>query len=651
AADTNNASISEDNSQMLLSLKNEITDDTSENSILAQTNNDETLSAQKDSEILRANEGTYSDLRNDINNGGNLTKSYYHYQQGDGDTIVINRNGFTVNGNGAVIDMKGSNIQAFEVTGSGVTFKNLTIKNANFDGSGGAIYFSKSGTVENCNFTGNTATYGGAVYFWNQGNVTNCNFTDNEATGTYSYGGAVYFEDGGTVLNCNFTGNTATTYGGAIRMYSGSVSNCNFTGNNATRGGAVYFLNTGNVLNCNFTGNNATTGSAIYFYSTSEQKSVSNSIFLNNRANAKDLQVTKNENNITIIFTGNNNILNAIYSRNDAEVSFSNVTYWGANGIVNTNSYTPSRTNKESGQNITVEIYGSDDNLVENVTLVTDDKGQVTYDFIKLRNGEYKYKAYHIKDCYYTYAEYKDTFTLNSDLGDFNRLQKYINGASENSILTLCRDYTFTIGSDENLVNGIVIDKPLTINGNGYTINALQKARIFNVNAGNVVLNDITFTNATASGSGGAIYFSQSGTVENCNFTDNQASGYGGAIRMSSGTVSNCNFTGNTATYSGGAIYFEYEGTVRNCNFTDNQASGGDGGAIRMSSGTVSNCNFTGNTATHGGGAVYFLNQGNVKNCNFTDNQASGGDGGAIRMSSGTVSNCNFTGNTATYGG
>ena len=53
AADTNNASISEDNSQML---------------ILAQTNNDETLSAQKNSEILRANEGTYSDLHNDIFN-------------------------------------------------------------------------------------------------------------------------------------------------------------------------------------------------------------------------------------------------------------------------------------------------------------------------------------------------------------------------------------------------------------------------------------------------------------------------------------------------------------------------------------------------------------------------------------------------------
>ena len=201
AADTNNASISEDNSQMLLSLKNEITDDTSENSILAQTNNDETLSAQKNSEILRANEGNYSDLRDDIfNNGGNLKKSYYLYQQGDGETIVIRNDGFTINGNGAVIDMNGSNIRAFNVTGSGVTFKNLTIKNANFDGSGGAIYFSSSGTVSNCNFTGNNATGeggainmgGGAVYFNGDGNVTNCNFTGNTATGNYSEGGAVY---------------------------------------------------------------------------------------------------------------------------------------------------------------------------------------------------------------------------------------------------------------------------------------------------------------------------------------------------------------------------------------------------------------------------------------------------------------------------
>lgn len=45
--------------------------------------------------------------------------------------------------------MAGSTIRAFYVGGSGVTIKNLTIKNANFDGNGGAIYFQHSGTVTN----------------------------------------------------------------------------------------------------------------------------------------------------------------------------------------------------------------------------------------------------------------------------------------------------------------------------------------------------------------------------------------------------------------------------------------------------------------------------------------------------------------------
>ena len=117
-------------------------------------------------------------------------------------------------------------------------------------------------------------------------------------------------------------------------MYSGSVTNCNFSGNTADGdGGAVYFNDEGNVSNCNFTGNNATTGSAIYFYTTSATKTISNSIFLNNRANSEALEVIKNENNITITFTGNDNLLNAIYSPDD--VSFTNVTYWGANGIAN----------------------------------------------------------------------------------------------------------------------------------------------------------------------------------------------------------------------------------------------------------------------------------------------------------------------------
>ena len=68
--------------------------------------NDETLSSETDSEILTADQFTYSDLKRQISQGGNinLTKGTYTYNQNDGNTIEIIDSG-VINGNGAVIDM------------------------------------------------------------------------------------------------------------------------------------------------------------------------------------------------------------------------------------------------------------------------------------------------------------------------------------------------------------------------------------------------------------------------------------------------------------------------------------------------------------------------------------------------------------------
>ncbi|WP_296862458.1 right-handed parallel beta-helix repeat-containing protein, partial [uncultured Methanobrevibacter sp.] len=295
-----------------------------------------------DVDILGDGEYNYTYLRQQINSGGDiiLAKGNYTYAESDGDTIEITTS-CVIDGNGAVIDMAKSGHRAFYITTAGVTIKNLTIKNANYKGNGGAIRFSQSGTVENCNFINNTANEdGGAVFFWDEGNVRNCNFTNNKAAGNFSCGGAVYFRGDCNVTNCNFANNKATN-GGAVYFYDDcNVTNCNFTNNEAVGnwGGAVYFEDGSKVTNCSFTGNKAVIGSAIYFYKflPTDTLTISNSIFLNNRANAKDLQVTRNEKIITITFTGQNNLLNAIYSRDDAEVTFTNVTYWGANGISNT---------------------------------------------------------------------------------------------------------------------------------------------------------------------------------------------------------------------------------------------------------------------------------------------------------------------------
>ena len=318
ASDANDTLVAnEDTNQIEISDSDKTIEDnlqtSEENPTLAVDENDETLSYEIDSEILTADQFTYSDLKGQIGSGGNinLTKGTYTYNDSDGDTIEITTSG-VINGNGAVIDMAQSGHRAFYVTAFGVTIKNLTIKNANYNGNGGAIYFSTSGTVTNCNFTNNQATGtnslgGGAVFFedngdvincnftnntatWNggainfqsTGNVTNCNFTNNQANYT---GGAVYFSSNGEMTNCNFTDNKGT-YGGAIRSKGKfTVINCNFTNNQANDGGAVD-LSTGNVTNCNFIDNQATGtdsfGGAIFFTDTG---TVTNCNFANNRAN------------------------------------------------------------------------------------------------------------------------------------------------------------------------------------------------------------------------------------------------------------------------------------------------------------------------------------------------------------------------------
>ena len=388
AADANDTTIVSEDDGIELTANNVISKDnlkTSEdNAVLVQANDDETVSAESDSQTLAADEGNYSDLRQDIENGGYLTKSYYKYQNNDGGTIEITTP-MTINGNGAVIDMTGSNIRAFYVGVSGVTFKNLTIKNVNFRGNGGAIYFSQSGSVTNCNFTDNKATgtnsWGGAIMFASTGEVTNCNFADNTATS----GGAVYFSSDGEVSNCNFINNSATgedSLGGAIVMYSGSVSNCNFTNNHASYGGAVYFLNNGDVTNCNFTNNTAThQGGAIRF---SDTGTVTNCNFTNNKAE---------DYGGAIMFASTGEVTNCNFTNNTA-------TYQGG-AIFSWNWYTAADTcifKRNSGENVDVVIYPPTLN-VDNFTTFYGSGEKLTFNLttdsgIPVNNGNISISVY-----------------------------------------------------------------------------------------------------------------------------------------------------------------------------------------------------------------------------------------------------------------
>ena len=196
-------------------------------------NRDDVLSASNELDVLSADEATYSTLYGEITNGGDIVELQHDYYIYDGYSynIVISGDNRIIDGKGAVIDMAGSNIQAFSISGSGTIIKNLTIMNTDTKVGGAAIFFSGSGTVENCNFTNNSASNsGGAVYFWNNGAVTNCSFANNKA----ETGGAFYSDGTCTVTNCNFTNNSAKYDGNAIRCTKEcNVTNCNFINNTA----------------------------------------------------------------------------------------------------------------------------------------------------------------------------------------------------------------------------------------------------------------------------------------------------------------------------------------------------------------------------------------------------------------------------------
>ena len=467
-----------------------------ENNALTQANNTET-----DSQILSGGEGTYNDLRDEIGSGGdiNLTKSYYLYDGGD--TIVIANPG-VINGNGAVIDMNNS-VRAFNVESSGVTFKNLTIKNANNRDSGGAIYFNTAtvlGTVENCNFINNTVSYdgsGGAIYFERHGTVLNCNFVNNKVNDRDSNGGAIYMY-AGTVENCNFTNNFAKNAGGAIWFISmGNVTNCNFTNNAATYGGAIDFDGADNVVeNCNFIGNSAYDGGAIY---QDKNGIVENCNFVNNKV----YDISGSSGAAIFMFTGT--VSNCNFTNNSAEYAGGAIWFMSRGNVTNCNF-----TNNAAVYGGAIEFYKGL-GTVSNCNFI---------DNIASHNGGAIYSKY---DCIVENCNFTNNFADEGGALDI-----------EEACVVLNCNFTNNVASE--LGGAVIINR-------------------YDGELTDCKLTNCTFINNSVTHAGGAIYIS-AGIVENCNFTNNSAEYAGGAIYFDdSGHVTNCNFTGNIAS-TGSAIYF-----------------------------------------------------------------------------------------------
>ena len=229
----------------------------------------------------------------------------------------------------------------------------------------------------------------------------------------------------------------------------------------------------------------------------------------------------------------------------------------------------------------------------------------------------------------------------------FSELNRTINNNTD-SLIVLDDDYSYNGDTDSAFLMGITINRAVTIDGNGHTIDGCSNsAKGFRAYNYDILFKNIKFVNLGKTTNydyyGGAIYGSSyNGIVkaQNCEFIGCQ--GYqGGALYYVS--ADNCTFKDCKCAYvyqRGGAAM--YSGIATNCLFENNGESSSNG---VMDGGTAINCTFKNNRGSDSG-ALY---GGTAINCTFIGNRAY--SGGAIGGYDWKAFNCTFINNTATYGG
>lgn len=177
--------------------------------------------------------------------------------------------------------------------------------------------------------------------------------------------------------------------------------------------------------------------------------------------------------------------------------------------------------------------------------------------------------------------------------------------------------------------DGIEIDiDDIAIHGNGFTIYGNESARIFNITAKNVTLENIAFMDGLSKEEGGAISNSGEVRIIECEFRNNRS--------FSKSRFSGEKFTQGGAIFNVGRIY------IKDCRFYSSYAR--RGGAIFNGSETslleIDNTIFKDNDSSYDGEVI--VNQGQLKitNCEFDGNKClavSNIDNGNLNMIDTTV--------------
>lgn len=153
---------------------------------------------------------------------------------------------------------------------------------------------------------------------------------------------------------------------------------------------------------------------------------------------------------------------------------------------------------------------------------------------------------------------------------------------SHNLEVTLDCDYVLEDGEESEYSNGIDLSYyQLVLDGNGHTIDARGKVRIFNITSSEAIIKNLTLKR----GSDGAMTNRGSATLENIRFMDNKGNDCGAVYNHGNLTIKNTKFLRNHSieegdySYAGGAIYNDEVLILENTKFKDNTCIV-NGGAI-----------------------------------------------------------------------
>ena len=648
----------------------------------------------------------FTSLQTDIDNSQGAFELTYDVKHGDDEidnygisitkTTIINGNGHTIdaNGHGSIFVVKDSSVT--------LTLNDLTLINANpvsdssgIVSNGGAVYFDGSTLiVNNVNFKNNTVyKYGGAIYTTGTCIVDSSVFDGNDvqlrSQNIDNGGAAIYADNGASLLISNsqiinnhknmvirdnnvgdlvdgvvvatgytkisksYFRNNSGCYGGAVTSlgYTNAgknqiiIENSVFDSNRAFQGAAVNVIgSTFKISGTNFTNNkgvgygsgNPNVGALLTWYSC--EGTISDCNFINNTAdNGAAYRLGDDNKGVSSASVDSCTFINNTASNQGGAVYEGGTTGKATLDIKNS-IFTNNSAKKEGSA-----IYSG-------YTLNIDDDTTFTNNMV--------------------YMYYTGTLNI-GEIKTFTDLQKAINMVEGD--IYLSSNVTMLASEADNFVNGIVVDHLVNLKCDGFTINANNLGRIFNVTSTADKLNiyNANLINGNAD-IGGAIYNTGSVYAFNTAFKDNTAATMGGAV-FNKGTltiqkciVDNNDITKRTSSasedYGGAAIYNWYDGvlTVSGSNFTNNikNYKNGDrlvGAIATIGDATISDSYFVNNAGRWGGAistAGYLLagddvNTLTVSGSTFKENGGLYGAGIFVAGSDFTVSDCVFDKNTA----